>query len=226
MPAPLPEPPHRTGEPLRELHLALRDRPVQRGAQVVVFFGQAVQPESLTRPRKMRGNLLGECEVGQGMAARMSLPSPRSSRRSAANIRTVDNSRNRVPRVDGAGCTRLWSTSEEMPSRTSTPSSSGGPATASASGRPKLPPKTDSRSADPARDSQQVVAPADGALQRPLALGGVARSRAGRRGCGRGDRRCRAREGAPSARPRSRYRAAGRQGGGRSLRRRRRPRPA
>ena len=36
--AALPEPPHRTDEPLRELHLSLRDRPVQRGAEVVVLL--------------------------------------------------------------------------------------------------------------------------------------------------------------------------------------------
>ena len=69
MPAPLPEPPHRTGEPLRELHVTPRDRPVQSGAQVVVILDQAVQPEGLTGSGEMRGNLLRDCEVGRGMAS-------------------------------------------------------------------------------------------------------------------------------------------------------------
>ena len=140
-----------------------------------MLLGQPVQPERLVGTREVRGDLLGDCQVGLGMAAADVLGI-------AALLEAVRSEHaHRRQQPEPGPETRRSRLHEAVvhqrrePSRTSTPSSSGGPATrlglghAEAAGEDRQPLEQ-----PPFGIAQEVVAPGDRGLQRPLPLRCVA----------------------------------------------------
>src|SRR6185369_16583821 len=59
----LPELPERAGNPQRRLSLASLQRPVQRGADVIVLVLKLLQPSLLLAPRQLRLGGLGKAQI-------------------------------------------------------------------------------------------------------------------------------------------------------------------
>ena len=144
----LPEPPHRERDADRHRRIRLRDGPVERRRgcrRAPARAGRASAADrrpTAGRPPRSRAR-----RTSRGAGRWISSTSPSASRRSAANARIVSRSRKRgSPSAVSSTLIRLWSASAMSPSRTSPPTSSAGPQTASAEVTSQPLAKTDSRS--------------------------------------------------------------------------------